>query len=764
MSLLAWLLGLEDPGSVTAIGGWLLRPGSPLHWAWIAALALVATAAAGLNLLPQTLAPKRTRALLVGLRLVGFALLAAMLLQLEAEVTVSRSVPPTVAVLTDTSASMHLRDAGAGASRLEAAERMASGPLAEVLARARVVPYRFGWQLAGTEGDRAAAGEGAGGGTRLMQAIEEVARREGDLRAMVVLSDGNDTAGDRGQLVAPVLAARRLPAYPVVFGGGGGTALPRLRSEGGGAYVRLGDELRLAATLSAGGAAEQTVAVRVYESGKQAPVASRENVRLGGEPSEVSFLLKPDSAGRKSYRIVAEGVRSELAGEDASLLSVDREVDVLDEKINVLYVDIPRDERKLLGHWLARDPVVDLATLTLMPKGGWHAQGGVLHKNVGEGLPGDEAELSRYDVVILGDIPRAYFREGGDVSETKLQRLVDFVARRGGGLITLGGRSVYGAGRYQDSALARILPFAIDVQQQEQQIRDAFTLAPTPAGLAHPIMQLDADPQENRNAWLDLPRLDGANLVGAVRPGASLLAAFEGEGDAIVPMMAVHHVGKGQVLSLAFDTTWRWEMQRAAESVDHYRRFWGNALRALAPDPRVAPKRPQIVKHRSRPPLGQRLTLSTRLVDDTYRPISGADLRVTVTSPSQRITAIYPSDGRQAPGLYEYDVLLDEPGAWQVAATFGGTTVTERIVAGEDQRELDDPRPRPEEMRAFAAATGGRSFSAVDATGLAAALDLTPQLVRRPAAIALWNLPSTLLLVLAVICLDCWVRKRRGMA
>ena len=186
-------------------------------------------------------------------------------------------------------------------------------------------------------------------------------------------------------------------------------------------------------------------------------------------------------------------------------------------------------------------------------------------------------------------------------------------------------------------------------------------------------------------------------------------------------------------------------------------------MRAIAPDPRLMPKRPQISRSRSRPPLGERLTLSTRLVDDTYRPIQGADLLVQVTSPSGRLTVIHPSDGRQAPGLYEYDVLLDEPGAWQVAATWNGQTATERLVAGDDQQELDDPRARPEAMRTFTAATGGKTFAPGDTAALTAALAMPPTLERRSAAIALWNLPLTLALLLAVVCVDCWVRKRQGM-
>ena len=32
------------------------------------------------------------------------------------------------------------------------------------------------------------------------------------------------------------------------------------------------------------------------------------------------------------------------------------------------------------------------------------------HRNAGDGIPGKEEDLYQYDVVILGDIPRSYFR------------------------------------------------------------------------------------------------------------------------------------------------------------------------------------------------------------------------------------------------------------------------------------------------------------------------------------------------------------------
>src|SRR5262249_59546856 len=133
---------------------------------------------------------------------------------------------------------------------------------------------------------------------------------------------------------------------------------------------------------------------------------------------------------------------------------------VVQEKINVLLVEgFPRFEFKLIKAVLEVDPLVNLVSVCHIPGGGVHVQGEPLHKNPEQGLISAQAELFKYDVVILRDVPRALFRAGGDTTESRLQHVVQFVTKRGGGLVVLGGQDVYRAGGYTDSPLTPLLPF-----------------------------------------------------------------------------------------------------------------------------------------------------------------------------------------------------------------------------------------------------------------------------------------------------------------
>ena len=136
---------------------------------------------------------------------------------------------------------------------------------------------------------------------------------------------------------------------------------------------------------------------------------------------------------------------------------------------------------------------------------------------------------------------------------------------------------------------------------------------------------------------------------------------------------------------------------------------------------------------------------------------------MNVTAPDGRSVQIIPRDSRQKPGLYEYDIDVDVPGTWKVQTVLSEKTVEQEIIAGEGYEELDDPRAKPDAMARFAKATGGRAFRPDEDGALLAALKTQPRRVMQTVTIALWNLPLALALLIAVVSIDCFIRKRRGM-
>ncbi len=841
--LVLWLCGVPHVDRLATVEEW--------HWysaaqpeAWLVwTVGIVGVLMAVLCLLPRSGLPPRTAGMLFVMRLLAGALLVVLLLQLELRVTMNLAMPPKVAVLTDQSGSMGVTDTAKGGTRLAEARKFSKQLQDELGSDAHVVLRDFGWRLyADTNGT-------ARGGSDFGRSLRELTRAEPDLQAVVVLTDGNEPATQPGWAsAAPLLTAQGMRTFPVLFGKGEKPEVLGTRLDGE-YYVRIGDELRLAARLDASAFKTNLVAsLKLFQkkppkpgqppaedkSGQKTKSTDSDQLPSGKKPVEwkqvheqkvnltagrvsmIPITFKPKVEGRHEFRILVEGVRGQAT---KKLLESEHTVDVIDRKIRVFYLDIPRDERKLVGHWVARDPVIEMAGLVKLPKGGWYAMGEMRHRNLGKVLPNLEEELNDYDVVILGDIPRGDFSSGTN-DETSMVWLADFVLRRGGGLITMGGRNAYSAGTYQDSALAGLLPFSVE-RKDDAQVEGKFKVLPTPVGYSHPALRLEPDAEGNKRAWQDLPNVEGCNRVGELKPGAQMLALNETE-DGPVPAMAYHKIGRGNVLALTVDTTWRWEMQRPrgskaneeTEGTDYFRRFWGNAIRFIAPDPRLQPERPQVSRREKRAEVGRTVTLKTRLVDKLFRPIRNAEIAVHAISPRGKQLAIYPADSRSNPGMYEYALEIDEPGVWEVSVyndeakvkaaiakaeadlekafkrkkedldveASGGKdpeyviaartalqkakarVAKETIIAIDSVSEFTDTRADEAAMKKLAVATEGKLFKLNEAAQLAEMLAGLSRNTSRTYVAPIWNLPPAMILFILLVCADCWLRKRRGCA
>ena len=755
MSLFYWLLNLNDPGAIEGVTAWELVARSALSVPVLVLIAAAGLAAACLNFMPHVVLRRGRRLLLFALRLIGLAAVLALVLQLEANLSLRRSKKPQVAVIVDTSESMALKDCPQG-SRLAAALNLAEKKIEPALAgRAQLEWYQADWQL--RPGRPAAATEPAGP-TDLGQAVQRCIDESGSPRAILLLSDGKTAHADRIADAARIAKQSGVQVFAISLGKPGKARAVSIRVTQADNYVRLGDEFVISTDVRAEGVPGQTLNVLLFEDDDKAPRMQRA-IQLGDKPVPVTFRYRPTRPGRHRYRVEVARVK----GADTDLTNVvTTAVEVIDDPIRVLYVEgTPRFELKFLNIWLARDPVIDLTTVTRMPKGGWFTQGKRRHDKMDEGFPITEAELFDYDVVIFGDIPRGVFRQGGDLAETRLVQIVNFVVKRGGGLITTGGQSVYGAGLYQGSALDEILPFRID-GLKKQQLTGYFIIEPVPAALTHPVMALAADATASREAWFDMPRLDGCNAVGTLKPAATLLALRQID-DKTYPVIATHAVGRGRVLSLTCDTTWHWEMQRKDDDTDNYRKFWGRAVRYVAADPRTRPGRPSILAQSSRPVVGTEFPLTTTLLDPNYGPVRNADIRVEVTEPSGRKYLIYPSDSSDSPGVYRYSVPLREKGVHTVKAEYQGTATEQEIIAGDAAAEMDDAGADPASLRLLARETGGREGSETEADSLLAAIPLQPEHYDEKVTVTLWNLPLLAALLIAVVCVDCYIRKRSGL-
>ena len=752
MTSLLRLLGLDAHSAVESIVQYYWKITHPLPPALLYAILAAGLVLAGLNLLPAVKMRLAVRLWTFAFRLVMVLLFLLVLLQVELHLKVKLQEKQQWTLLLDDSGSMATRDAG-GETRFAAARRDAERIREAVNGRVRLDVRTLGGAAPGQEPGR--------GPTLIQAAIQREALARAGLNRLILLTDGRDTEGRDFTDLGADLKARDVGFGVRLYGSSTAPRDAAIFAEPERPVSRLGEELVVRGSITGADAAAEH-AVTLKENGRQ--------VKQATIPADQSrrFLLTytPPKSGRFTYTV-------EIPQADSLALNnaYSFQADVVEEKIRVLLIEgFPRYEFKLVKVALEVDPLVELTALCHIPGGGVYIQGRPQHRNPEEGLVGTQSELFKYDVIVLRDVSRQYFREGGDTSESRLRNIVEFVTKRGGGLLVLGGQDVYRAGGYEDSALADVLPFDLSDQlSKEPQFEGLFFVSIPKTAYSHPILRLFADPARNRERLNGLRELDGCNNVGRFKPLATplmtRLAKVKDSAGKLVereaPILACQAVGDGKVVAAAVDTFWRWQLQAEFDEPP-LQGLLANIIRYTAPPPRSQPGTPQVKLINGAPQVGQEVLLSTTLRDKNYDPVRNADLKVSVKRPDGSIHHIYPRDLPEQPGYYEYRVPVELPGAYEVGAKYGKEVYTAGFVAEPAASEYAELSANREAMALLAKEAGGDLIESVDEWLKQA--DTTPSTRDAVRYVQVWNSPLALLLFLLAVCLDCYLRKRQGLA
>ena len=183
-----------------------------------------------------------------------------------------------------------------------------------------------------------------------------------------------------------------------------------------------------------------------------------------------------------------------------------------------------------------------------------------------------------YDVFILADIDSTALHNSRTYTKS-LQALADAVYD-GKGLLMLGGYHSFGAGGYDETPLADVLPIkmrATERQNFDKEIRrdlhinSPFKLRPAKD---HFLTRL-GNGGSSKAVWHQLPGLVGANRISA-KDNAEIL--LESDDDVGRPIMVASNVG-GRVLAFAGDSTWRWNLKGMKPEYDQ---FWRQVVLWLA--------------------------------------------------------------------------------------------------------------------------------------------------------------------------------------
>ncbi len=364
-------------------------------------------------------------------------------------------------------------------------------------------------------------------------------------------------------------------------------------------------------------------------------------------------------------------------------------------------------------------------------------------------FPKTREELFAYRAIILGSVEAASF------TPDQLRMLADFVSKRGGGLLMLGGRRSFAEGGWAGTPVAEVLPVEFDNAGRGNNNSNAaayftrLSVHPTRAGAVYPVTQLAETEKASATKWDGMPTVSAVNLVRSVKPGATVLLTgttddAPGAGGACLPALRAR-----QVAGVADPGLLDVEDGRRGSGRRH------DARHLLAPSGSLAGGRRagsggDDHEHRSRRARrtvaadARRSSIRRSSRSTTHRSIA------QVTAPSGKTSEVPLEWTVSKDGEYRGQFVPDEPGTYAVKTTavrdgkeLGTNTMHARASAGD--AEYFDAAMRSTLLTRVAEDTGGQFFTPDNAASLPEAINYSGRGVTVVEERDLWDMPIILM-------------------
>jgi uncharacterized membrane protein len=703
----------------------------------------------------------RDRAVLIALRLAALAVVLFCLLR--PALILKAAVPQQnfLGVLIDDSRSFQIADRdGRPRSAFVADQLAADRPLLGALSKKFVLRlFRFSSTADRLQGAADLSYEGST--TRLGGALDR-ARDELSglpLAGLVMVTDGADTSDSALDESIASLKARSIPVFTVGIGQekfARDVQITRVETP---RSALKGTSLVVNLVLTQSGYAGVKVPLNVEDEGR---IVGTQEVTLppDGESATVRVRFTASDPGPRLFRFRVPTQANEQVAQNNSREAL---IEVSDRREKVLYFEgEPRFEAKFIRRAVEDDKNLQVVILQRT------AENKYLRLDVGnadelvDGFPKTRDELFEYRSLILGSVEAASF------SPEQLRMIADFVSKRGGGLLMLGGRRAFAEGGWAGTPVGEVLPVTLDATSDQRggPYFSELSVKPTRAGSTSPVTQIAGDEAASQKRWLELPPVTSVNPVHGVKAGATVLLSAVDNRKQEQIVLASQRYGRGKALAFPVQDSWQWRMNASIPVTDTtYATFWRRLVRWLVDD---VPDKVMLTMTQDRVDPGQPMKLTAEILDGQYNGINDAHVVAQVTSPTGKTSDVPLEWTVEHDGEYGSSVVPDEEGLYTIRLTakrdgkdLGSDTAFVRASAADS--EYFDAAMRAPLLKRIAEETGGRFYTEADSASLPEAISYSGRGVTVVEERDLWDMPAILLLLVGLIGGEWAFRRARGL-
>jgi uncharacterized membrane protein len=448
-----------------------------------------------------------------------------------------------------------------------------------------------------------------------------------------------------------------------------------------------------------------------------------------------------------------------------------RLVNVGSEPRRILYIEgEPRWEYKFIRQAEEDDRMVQIVSMVRTSENKVYRQGIADPKELAGGFPSRAEDLFGYQGLIIGSVEAGYF------NPVQQQLIHDFVDRRGGGLMLLGGQFALADGGWNASHLTDLLPTTLPTQaatfHREADPKNGTTHTTAvlaPAGVDSIVTRIVDDPAANAAKWKKLPYLMDYEDPGTLKPGAQQLASMITPEGHKLPLLVTENFGRGRTAIMATGGSWRWQMSSPLGDTAHDL-FWQQLLRWLVSDTpgHVTASVPaQVLLDNGA------VALTADVRDAQYNPAADAKVEAHILGPSGVSALVEMTPVPDNPGQFQAAWSAPKTGAYLTEVTaqraepstgtvkeLGRDVLTFQRMDGvaenfhtEQNREL---------LERLASQTGGQYWKPDDLGKLAASIPFSEAGVTMRETRDLWDLPLVFLVLLLLRFSEWWLRRKWG--
>ncbi|WP_346187763.1 hypothetical protein [Rubritalea halochordaticola] len=732
-------------------------PSMPMFITGIVALILVA--ALCVTALRRSSRPKIT-GLLEGIRFLITLIVVLMLWEPEWRTVIHPEDEPKIAVLWDASGSTSTEDALVPEamdpdtpviSRKEWIEKALDEkywkPL-EADNKTTVFTESFSAIPEDAEADQKAVS-----GSDLNSPLEKVLEQHDNLRAVVMISDGDWNLGAPPVSGAQKLLINKVPLFTIPVGSQKRLPDLDLINVTAPTYGIIGENVQIPFTVRSSLDRDVNTVARLRDT--KTGQERTKSIRIpAGKEYHDSILWRLESEGSSTLELSIPFVDGELVAKNNMREFI---ISGKKENLKVLVIEsTPRWEYRFIRNALSRDPGVDVDCLLFHPQLG-NGDGPDYIQRFPEKLE----DLQKYDVVFLGDVGVG----NGQLTIEQADLLKGLVENQASGIVF-----IPGSNGYQESLLKTplgdLIPVILDKDRPKGISEStASPLALTGEGRGSLLTMLGNSEDENEQIWRDLPGFYWSAAVLKAKGGADVLATHANRRNQYgrIPLLVTKTAGTGKVLFLGHDSAWRW--RRGVEDLYHYR-FWGQVARWMSYQRNMAAgERVRLYYTPDRPNPGDYVTLNANAFDQYGAPLKDGSVYIDIQSPDGKTNRMTLNESKGSWGAYSGRFRVTLPGEWKLTAGIAGTdakpVVTNLIAQGQELEKTGQPA-RPEVLAEMAKIANGQMLTPDQIPEIASIIDALPQRTPLETRVPLWAQLTTMIILIVLMSIF-WVgRKLNG--